>query len=175
MKRYIPLKNYFLAALTIILVVSLSFYFYRWYKVYEEEQTRECYLTKTNTITMEITKINDINTILTEAPSDYFIYVSYTRDKKVLDLERKLKKVIDKYGLNDSIYYINATKSRRNNDYLNKINRALNINLTKLPAIIYIKDNNIDESNIIESKDKIFSVEDFENLLKKNSIEKLSQ
>ena len=175
MKRYIPLKNYFIAGFTILLVILLSIYFYRWYTVYEEEQTRQSYLIKTNTINMQITNINDIATILTEAPSDYFIYISYTRNKGVLNLEKKLKKVIDKYGLNDSFYYIDATRYKNNSEYITKINSKFNTNIEKLPAIIYVKNNNVENNNIIDSKLKIFDISDFEKILKNNNVEKLSQ
>ena len=175
MKRYIPLKNYFIAGFTVVLVILLSFYFYRWYTVYQEEQTRQSYLTKTNTVTMQITNINDINTILAEAPSDYVIYISYTRNKDILSLEKKLKKIIDKYGLNDSVYYIDATRHKNDDEYLKKINNNLNINIKYLPTIIYVKNGVIEKDNIIESKKKIFNAEEFENILKNNNVEKLSQ
>jgi hypothetical protein len=174
--RYIPLKNYFIAALTIIIILFLSLYFYKWYKVYQEEQTRESYLIKTNTISMQISNIDDIETILSEAPSDYFIYISYTHSIDVLNLEKKLKNIIDDYGINDIVYYIDVTKNKNDIDYLNEINSKLHTNnITNLPAIIYVKDGQIQDENIIQSNKKIISSYQLEQLLKKNDIEKISQ
>ena len=175
MKRYIPIKNYFIAGFTILLIVGLSIYAYRWYKISELEQTRECYLTKTNTINMQITDINNMKTILMEAPSDYFIYVSYTRSTEVLNLEKDLKKIIDKYGINSDVYYIDASNKKNADKYLDLINSNFNINITSIPAIIYVKDGNVTKSNILESKKGIIKASDFEKLLKNNDIEKISQ
>ena len=173
MKRYTPLKTYIIAIICGIAVIGLSIYAYKWYQVYEEEQTRESYLLKTNTVSMQIVDINNIDTILMEAPSDYFIYIGYTKSKDVLYLEKKLKKVIDKYGINDMIYYVDATKNRE--AYINKLNSLLNINLKDTPAIIYVKDNIAKNENILESNKKIITANDFEKLIKDNGIEKISQ
>lgn len=175
MKRYIPLKNYFIAIFTVLTVLLISIYFYKWYKVYQIEQTRESYLIKTNTISMQITDVNDIKTILTEAPSDYFIYISYTKSLDILNLEKKLKKIIDNYGINDSIYYIDTTKMKKDTDYLIKINNSLNTNIEKLPAIIYVKNGTIRSNNIIQSNKGSIKASDFEKLLKDNGIEKIGQ
>lgn len=172
MKRYIPIKNYIIAAITILLVIALSLYFYRWYQVYEEEQTRECYLLKSNTISMEIQNIDDINTILSEAPRDYILYISYKKDKDILNLEKKLKDVIDDYKINDIVYYIDITRHKNDINYLNKINSYLNTNIQKAPAIIYVKDNTIESKNIIQSNNKLITANDFESLLKKQGMEK---
>ncbi|MBE6161124.1 MAG: hypothetical protein E7158_02745 [Firmicutes bacterium] len=173
MKRYTPLKTYIIAIICGIAVIGLSIYAFKWYQVYEEEQTRESYLVKTNTISMQIVDINNIDTILMEAPSDYFIYISYTKSKDVLSLEKKLKKVIDKYGVNDMIYYIDATNNR--DSYIDKLNSLLKLDLKEAPAIIYVKDNIAKNSNIIQSNKKIITADDFEKLIKDNGIEKISQ
>ena len=175
MKRYIPIKNYFIAAFTILVIVGLSIYAYRWYKISELEQTRECYLIKTNTISMEITDVNNMQTILMDAPSDYFIYISYTRSTDVLNLEKDLKKVIDKYGINNDVYYINTSKKNSKNKYLDIINDKFGISITSTPAIIYVKDGQVTEENIIQSKDGIIKASSFEKLLKNNDVEKISQ
>ena len=173
MKRYIPIKNYFIAGFIILVIIGLSIYGYKWYKVYQIEQTRESYLLKTNTISMQITDIDNIKTILMEAPSDYYVYIGYTRSVDILNLEKKLKKIIDNYGINDNIYYIDATKNR--DEILNKINSNLDINIKAFPAVIYVADSNIDKNDIIESNKKPFEADKFEKLIKNNGVEKISQ
>ena len=175
--RYVPLKNYFLASVTIIAIILLTLYFFKWYKVYQEEQTRESYLLKTSTISMQISNMEDINTILSEAPSNYFIYVSYVNSKDILNLEKKMKKVIDDYGLNDIVYYIDVTKYKENKTYLEDLNNYLGLNnyeIKNVPTIIYVKNGKIDKSNIIQSDNKIFKISSFEKIIKDNDIEKRS-
>ena len=173
MKKYNPFKSYIIMTITLIIIVGIAFYAYKWYEVYQKEQTRESYLMKTNTISMQITNLGDFDTILMEAPNEYYIYISYTGSKDVLNLEKKLKKVIDNYGINDIVYYVDTTHMK--NTYIDKINSALNINLETTPAIIYVKDNTATDDNIIQSKKEIIKANDFEELLKRNGIEKISQ
>ena len=177
--RYTPLKNYVIAIGAVLLVVFLSLYLFKWYKVYQEEQTRESYLLKTNTVSMQITNIKDINTILSEAPSNYFVYIGYRNSTDVLSIEKKLKKVIDEYGINDSIYYVDITKEMDNDDYLTTLNSNLNLNgysIKNIPAIIYFDNkDDLNKNDIIEFTNKKKVKADFENLLKENGIEKISR
>lgn len=175
--RYIPLKNYFIIIITLLIVVLLSLYFFKWYKVYEEEQTRESYLLKTNTISMQISNMENIRTILSEAPSEYFIYVSYINSKDILKLEKKMKKVIDEYGLNDIVYYIDITKYKDDDSYLNELNNTLGINDYKIkntPALIFVKNGKIEKNNIIQSDNEVFEISEFEKIIKNNNIERRS-
>lgn len=176
---YFSIKKCIIYFTIIVMIVLLSIYAYRWYEVYTEEQTRESYLIKTNTISLEISNLEDLNSIDTESPSNYFIYVGYKNDKDELNLEKKLKKIIDDYGLNDIFYYFDATKLIDDKDFIDELNKSLSIEdkyITNVPSIIYVKENSINKKNIINSsKNKLFSINDFENLLKKNEIEKISQ
>ena len=174
--KYFSSKTYIFIALGALFALFLILYALGWYRVYQKEQTRESYLITSNTISMQITDLEDLNTILSEAADDYFLYISYTNSVDVLNLEKKLKKVIDNYGLNDIIYYIDVTKHK---DDLDKLNENLGIDknlIQKVPTIVYVKSGKIESQNIITpSKNKMMSAKDFENLLKKNEIEKISQ
>lgn len=172
--KYVPFKNYVIAFLTIAVILFLSVYFYKWYKVYDEEQVRVSYLVKTNTVSMQINNIDDLDTILSEAPNEYFIYISYTHDKDVYNLEKKLKKVIDDYGINDVVYYVNATKLKNDDNFIKSLNEKINTNLvSSIPAIIYIKNNEV--VNVIQDKKKLINANDLEKILKNSGLEKLSQ
>lgn len=177
--RYTPLKNYVIAIGAVLLVVFLSLYLFKWYKVYQEEQTRESYLLKTNTVSMQITNIKDINTILSESPSNYFVYIGYRNSTDVLKIEKKLKKIIDAYGINDSIYYVDITDEMKNAEYLDDLNSNLDLNsleLKNVPAIIYFDNKDrVQKDDIIEFDSSKNVKSDFENLLKENGIEKISR
>lgn len=175
--NYISLRKYIISFTIIIMIILLSVYAYRWYDVYIKEQTRESYLIKTNTTNLKINRIEDLNSINTEASNGYFIFISYKHSKDVLNLEKKLKTIIDDYGINDSFYYLDMTSNMKNQNYINELNTQLNTtSLEELPAIIYVKYNSISNENILTStKNKIVSASQFEDLLKKNYFEKISQ
>lgn len=176
--KYVPFRNYAIALIIASLAVLFSLYSFSWYKIYQEEQTRESYLVTSNTISMQIEDIKNLKTVLSEAPSNYFIYISYLHDTDILNLEKKLKKVIDEYGINDIVYYVNATKIKRDNDYLSKLNQNLNLKentIKSIPCIIYVNNGEIKEENIIQNPKILINATDLENLIKKNNIDKKNQ
>ena len=68
------------------------------------------------TIESSIKDIDSLVQILEEAPSSYFIYFSYTEDENIYKYEKELKRVIDKYKLNDSFYYVDVTSMKKENE-----------------------------------------------------------
>jgi hypothetical protein len=108
---------------------------------------------------------------------NYFIYVSYTNNSDVYNLEHKLKKVIDEYKLNDNFYYLNIDSIMDNPTkitYLNTILGYQDSQISTVPTIIYVnKDNAIRIENIITKDDNtMMNVGDFQHLLDINEITK---
>ena len=104
-------------------------------------------------------------------PGEYFILISYTKDKNVNKLEAKLKTIIDNYALQNIFYYLNAT-DLLNESYYKELNEAFETNeIKKAPAIVYVKDYKL-EKVISSNGDKLFNTSDFEKLLKNNEYEK---
>lgn len=153
------------ALLIIIGIVFLFLYINKWQEVKELEKYLNSYLIETNTISLEMTDIDEINNVLSEAPSYYFVYISYTKDKDVHKLEEKLKPLIDEYHLQNYFYFINVTDIKdTNKDYLDDIASELNLStdIKDIPTILYFKD-----GSFISSVD---NAKDFEELLKKENI-----
>ena len=97
-----------------------------------------------NIIKNEIKIEDEIESIFTEAPDEYFIYISYTGDKDIYSNEKGISKVIEEYKLQDKFYYINVTDMKKDGNYINKLNELLKLEdqkIEKVPTIIYIKNN----------------------------------
>lgn len=151
-ERYIEPKNYLYAFIILIGGILLILYIFEWYNVKKEEKFMSSYLITSNTINLKITGLETLHQIRQEAPSSYFVYLSYTGDEDVYNLEKGLKRVIDKYKLNDMFYYVDLTDLKENNkDYLKIIGSNLEINTLKnIPAIIYVNNGEILEKNILD-------------------------
>ena len=158
-------KNYIYALLAFVGIILLVLYFFKWYQVKEEEKLMNSYLITTSTIASSVNDLNSLSQIIQEAPDSYFIFLGYTKDEEVYNLEKELKKVIDKYNLNDIFYYVDLTQNDAN--YLESIKKTLNINtLTNVPAIIYVHNGEIKEENILDGvKDTKFKIDDLLSLL----------
>lgn len=164
-------KSVFTKKLAITLGIIIGFifivlYFNEWQEVKEEEKYLNSYLMSTGTINYEMNDIKEISSVLSETPNYYFVYISFTKDKSIYNLEKKLKPIIDDYNLQNNFYYINVTDIKeKNKNYKKDIARELNINtsINKVPVILYFKDGKL-------VGDNIYNIKDFEKLLKEENI-----
>ena len=93
--KFTPFTNWIYLCIIILVIGLLCWYFATWKKVKDLEKYLNSYLVTTNTVTLEINDSDELNQIMQELPSNYFIYISYTGDADVFNLEKKLKNVID--------------------------------------------------------------------------------
>ena len=103
-KKIAP-KRYVIALVLFIGVILLTIYIFKWYQVFNEKKITKSYLVSSHVISNEINSIDELSSVFTEAPSEYFLYIGYTNDKNVYDMEVGLKKIIRKYELQDQFYY----------------------------------------------------------------------
>ncbi len=173
-ERYIPIKNYVLAAVIVVVMILLTLYGFEWYKVLKENKVSNSYLIKEKIISNEIKGLNEVNDVFSEAPAKYYLYISYTGSEEIYNMEKDLKKVINEYELNDSMYFLNVTDIKDEKNYIEKINEALNLEDQKVknvPTIIYFDEGKV--VDIVERLDNnIMNVGDFEKLLEINKVAK---
>ena len=159
-------KNYIYSILILIGSILLTLYIFEWYKVKKEERLLNSYLISTKTTNLHITNLDMLKEIRQEAPSSYFIYISYTGDEDIYKFEKKLKRVIDKYKINDIFYYVDITDIK-NENYISNLNQIFDTNrISKIPIIIFVNEGIIDDNNIIYD-----SINDLETLLNNNDYE----
>lgn len=180
--KKIPTKNYVIALILILGAVLITFYAFELYKIAEEKKIAESYLMKSNTILHEIKNLKELNSVLLEAPEDYYIYISYTNSKDVYDLEKSLKPIIKDYHLKEEFYFLNITDmvendncNKNNCSYLDEINSVLDlpIKIEKVPVILYFRDGELVVDGIAQRLDnKVLEAGDFQQLLDKLEIRK---
>lgn len=172
-ERFIPLKNYIIAIGLVVVIIALTWYGFAWYKIKEEQKVSESYLAKEKVIFKEL-DLDEVSAVFSEPPAEYFIYVSYTGDKEIYNMEKELKSLIQEYNLNENMYFLNVTSAKKEDNYIKKINEKLNmekIKVEKVPTIIYFKDGKA--VDLINRKDdNIMNEGDFAQLLERNNVEK---
>ena len=175
-KRKISLRNYIISIIIFIGVILLTFYIFRWYQVFNNEKITHSYLISSHVISNEINSIDELEDIFSEAPDEYFLYISYTNDKNIYDMEVDLKKVIKKYDLQDKFYYLNIDDIKNNESMLSDLNSALGLNKEKIknvPSILYFKDHKLVDGGIIQKdNNSILQASDLEQFLEEMEIEK---
>ena len=173
-ERVIPIKNYLISVLIIIGAILLTFYGFEWYKVIKEHKVSTSYLIKEKVISQEIKDIDEIDSIFSEVPKSYYVYVSYTGDENIYNMEKDLEKIIKDYNLSDKFYYLNITSIKNDKDVIEKINNKLKLSekkITSIPTIIYYNEG---EPVYIINKEGsgIMQAGDFQKLLDINNIKK---
>lgn len=175
-EKFIPTKNYVIAAIIVIAAILLTWYGFAWNKVRKENKVSISYLAKNNIITKEIDSLDELNNIMQETPDKYFIYISYTGDEKIYNLEKEIAPIIKDYQLNDSFYYLNVSDIKDNDNYIDKINEKLGLKeskITNIPTVIYVNDGTVSKSGIITTADgSLMTKNDFQKFLDINKIEK---
>ena len=161
-------KKYFIGLCIILAIIFLALYFYKWNSVLEQEKYYNSYLIETNTISLEMNDIDEISSVLSETPSYYFLYISYTNDEDVYNLEEDLKPLIDEYQLQNNFYFLNVTDFKdTNKDYKDDIAKELGIDasiISDVPIILYFKDGEL------ATTEGIFTAEEFQDLLEMQDI-----
>ena len=161
-------KKYFVGLCIILAIIFLALYFYKWHIVREQEKYYNSYLIETNTISLEMNDINEISSVLSETPNYYFLYISYTGDEDVYNLEEELKPLIDEYQLQSNFYFLNVTDFKdTNTNYKEDIADTLNIDrniISDVPIILYFKDGEL------ATMHGIFTLEEFKDLLETQNI-----
>ncbi|MBQ6687231.1 MAG: hypothetical protein IJN03_01760 [Bacilli bacterium] len=172
--KYIPTKNYIIAALLIAVSIFLVFYLFEWYKVKQIDKYGRSYLMESNTLNLEIKSFEEIPIVLMEAPSDYFVFINYLNEKANYKLEKNLKKIIDDYNLKDIFYYMNVTDIReKDDDYINNLNKHFNSDdkIKNVPVILYYRSGKLTEV-INSNEDNIISASELKKILEIYEIKK---
>lgn len=173
-ETFIPVKNYILAAVIVVVIIGLTWYAFAWYNVVQENKVSTSYLVQEKIISKEITDLNEVNNIFSEAPDSYFVYISYTGDEQVYNMEKSLKSVIKAYNLSDNMYYLNVTSIKDEKDYMDKVNKALGLTdrkVVKVPTILYFEEGKLVEMTDTKS-DLLMTRSDFQKLIILSGIEK---
>ena len=173
-EKFIPVKNYILAAIIVVVIIGLTWYGFAWYNVLKENKISTSYLVKEKYISNEIADLNEIGDIFTEAPDSYFVYISYTGDEQVYNMEKSIKDLIKEYNLSEQIYYLNVTSIKDEENYLDKINETLNLTdrkVVKVPSILYFYEGKLVEMTDTKS-DGLMTKSDFQKLIEIVNIKK---
>lgn len=165
-ERFIPIKNYIIAALIVVLAIGLTWYIFAWRKAINDNKVSTSYLTKEKLV-QEINDLSEAKSVFLEAPTSYYILVSYTGDEKVYNMEKSLKDLIVEYNLTDKIYYLNVSSIKDDDNYISKIEEDLNfkdLDIKQVPTIIYVKDGEAVDI-ITRSDDNMMTAGDFQKML----------
>ena len=165
--REIPKKNYYIVAIVSIIVIALTLWVRVLYLNYVNNKVENGIF-----YNKAINQINtdDFDFALGEA-NEAIMYVSYTGNKDIKKMEKKLYKEIEDKNLLDRIIYWDVTNLLENNEYITILaNKFPNIELdiNKARMLIYIVDGKA--VDVIDSSNKLIDYETLNELVNKYGI-----
>lgn len=156
-EKEIPLKNYILLSIVLILTIVVVIYFFLWKNTYEKSKLQTPILDDY----LLVINYNELNNYLVEN-KDAIIYVSKLNDESIRLFENKFKNIINKNNLNNKILYLDLTEELKENNIVKQINKKYGKEMTEVPTIVIIKDGKISSSyNIKENKYNIKLLEKY--------------
>ena len=136
--REIPLKNYIILGLVVLLTLGLVYYFYLWYITYEESKLNETIMDRY----LEVINYNELNDYIVEN-RNAMIYTSVLENNNIRKFEIKFKNIVVKNALKDKILYMDMTdifKDKIKYTELRNSYQINNYNITNVPCILVFKD-----------------------------------
>lgn len=136
--KKIPAKNYIIVLVVSLLVIVVSLYARTFYLNYRENARNT---TVFHDKTIKQVNTEDIGFALSEM-SEAILYVSYTGDSDIHDIEKKLLKEIKKQNLIEKIVYWDVTNLLDNNEYLKILKEkypSIEEQITAAPLFLYVK------------------------------------
>lgn len=165
LKDFFTSKNIIIIITIFICLIIIGIFIYNIQKNKETNELTKSYLLESGAVSLEIKNLDEVNQILTEAPTEYFILITYLNDEKNNELETGLKPIIDKYKLNDSFYYLNIDNIKDEDNYLTRLNNTFNTDkIKKVPIILYYRDGKIVDT-VSRYDDNTINASDFQKLL----------
>lgn len=136
--REIPLKNYIILGLVVLLTLGLVYYFYLWYITYEESKLNETIMDRY----LEVINYNELNDYIVEN-RNAMIYTSVLEDNNIRKFEIKFKNIVVKNALKDKILYMDMTDIFKDKIKYTELRNSYQINkynITNVPCILVFKD-----------------------------------
>lgn len=146
--RVIPIKNYIILGIVLLVSFLILYYLYLWHEGYNESKLNVPILDKY----MDVINYNELSDYLVENP-DSIIYVSVLENSDIRSFEKKLKSVLKKHEIENEILYMNITDSINDidkNDYMYGETSILDVPLVMvfdngiLKSIYSIRNNDYD-------------------------------
>ena len=155
--RKVPVKNYVILGVVIVVTVLILYYFYLWVDVYKESKINIPIMDKY----MTVINYNELDNYLVENPNT-IVYVSVLEDEVIRDFEKKFKAKYKNKKIENEILYMNVTEDIKNDDIRkNMISKykISDLDLLDVPCVLVFNDGIL--KSIYSISDNDYDIERF--------------
>ena len=155
--RKIPVKNYIILGIVIVVTMLILYYFYMWVDVYKESKVNIPIMDKY----MTVINYNELDNYVVENP-DTIVYVSVLENDEIRQFEKKFKNKYKHDLIDNDVLYMNVTddisdKSLKDGMVSKYFVNGLNI--TNVPCLLVFKDGML--KSIYSVKDNEYDIDRF--------------
>lgn len=164
-KKSIPLKNYFILFLIILVTFLIVYYLYRWYVVYSDYQDDIPVIRDT---LLEVSE-EEMYHYIQESPMTV-VYLCTSEDTSCRNFEKNFKKLVERDSLKEYITYVNLTHVNKQ-EFIRNFNEHYHYKkeLKNYPAFIVFDSGNVVDM-LQETDNNKISISDVKSLLKRNEV-----
>lgn len=155
--REIPVKNYIILGVVLLITMLILYYFYCWVDVYKESKINIPIMDKY----MSVINYNELDNYIVENP-DTIIYVSVLEDEKIRGFEKKFKNKYKNKEIETELLYMNITDDIKDMDIRDEMVSKYSINsldMTDVPSLLVF--NNGELSSIYSVRDNDYDIDRF--------------
>jgi len=139
--RKVPLKNYVILGVVMVVTLLLLYYFYMWVDIYKESKINIPIMDKY----MNVINYNELDNYLVENPNT-ILYVSVLDNEEIRTFEKKLKNEFKSKNINNEVLYMNLTSELNDKDIMNELTKKYYVNdlsITDVPCILIFSSGNL--------------------------------
>ena len=136
--RKIPLKNYIILGVIIVVTLFILNYFYMWVDAYKESKINMPIMDRY----MTVINYNELDNYVVENPNT-IVYVSVLEDEKIREFEKKLKSKYKSNEIDKEVLYMNITDDLKDKNIKNQMVSKYSVNslnITKVPCVLVFED-----------------------------------
>lgn len=154
--REIPNKNYIIAGVYVLVSIIVMLYVTKQYLVWQEDTMNKAIISD---YLVEVSYEEFANYLIEN--NSAIVYTGIANDKTCRTYENTFKNIVESYGLQDQIIYLNITTFSSNTNYIALFNTVYGTNqklLHQVPALLIfengkinaISDDNLDKQKTIK-------------------------
>lgn len=155
--RKVPVKNYIILGVVIVITLFILYYFYLWVDVYKESKINIPIMDRY----MTVINYNELDNYIVENP-DTIVYVSILEDDKIREFEKKFKNKYKGNDINNEVLYMNITEDIDNKSVRNDMALKYSLNdlsITDVPCVLVFSDGML--KSIYSISDNDYDIERF--------------
>ena len=155
--RKIPVKNYIILGVVIVVTMLILYYFYMWVDVYKESKVNIPIMDKY----MTVINYNELDNYVVENP-DTIVYVSVLENDEIREFEKKFKNKYKNDLIDNDVLYMNVTDDIRDKSVKDgMVSKYLvnGLNITDVPCVLVFKNGML--KSIYSVKDNDYDIDRF--------------